>query len=74
MVSGPSPTGTCWCGCGGQPKGGFFLSGHDTRAGSNVIAVEYGSVAQFLTEHGYGPGGKNSLEARESMKRRRDTG
>lgn len=54
------PTGECWCGCGSETKpGGFFLTGHDKTAESAVIGAEYGSVAQFILEHGYGPGGKN---------------
>jgi hypothetical protein len=28
-----------------------------------VIRAEYGSVADFLAAHGYGPGGKNPHEA-----------
>jgi hypothetical protein len=51
------PTGTCWCGCGGETGiGSFFLAGHDKVAESAVILVEYGSVPQFLDRHGYGPG------------------
>ena len=55
----PSPTGECWCGCGGDTKPGrHFLPGHDRRAESKVIKVEYGGSVQFLVAHGYGPGGK----------------
>lgn len=58
------PTGKCWCGCGADvPRGSFFRSGHDRRAESAVIAVEYGGVVEFLSEHGYDPGGKNPVEA-----------
>ena len=54
------PTGKCWCGCQGESKiGSFFLPGHDRAAESFVIKVEYGSVADFLVQHGYGPDGKN---------------
>lgn len=56
------PTGECWCGCDEPTKepGNFFLPGHDKLAESAVINVEYGSVAQFLVAHGFGPGGRNA--------------
>jgi hypothetical protein len=58
------PTGTCWCGCGETTKrGSFFVSGHDKRAESAIVKVEYGSVPDMLVKHGYGPGGKNASEA-----------
>jgi hypothetical protein len=58
------PTGKCWCGCGADvPRGSFFLSGHDRRAESAVITVEYGGVVEFLAAQGYIPGGKNPIEA-----------
>lgn len=51
------PTGSCWCGCGGETGiGSFFLAGHDKTAESAVILVEYGGVPEFLVHHGYGPG------------------
>ncbi len=53
---------TCWCGCGEVTDGGTFLPGHDRRAESAVIKVEYGSIKRFLEHHGYGPGGKNPQE------------
>jgi hypothetical protein len=66
MVTRAVPTGDCWCGCGGDTAiGSFFLPGHDRRAESAVILMEYGGVAEFLREHGYGPGGKNALLALE---------
>jgi hypothetical protein len=59
-----APTGECWCGCGEEAaKGAYFLPGHDRRAEAAIVKVEYGSVPQFLDEHGYGPGGKNAAEA-----------
>ena len=65
------PTGECWCGCQGEPKiGSFFLSGHDRAAESAVIKVEYGSVAHFLVQHGYGPDGKNPKRELELWKAR----
>lgn len=58
------PTGTCWCGCGGETaRGSFFRPGHDKIAESAVILVEYAGVAEFLAKHGYGPGGKNARKA-----------
>jgi hypothetical protein len=60
----PLPTGQCWCGCGAEtPTRSLFLSGHDRIAESAVIRAEYGSVADFLAAHGYGPGRKNAREA-----------
>ncbi|HUX48130.1 MAG TPA: hypothetical protein VMV76_02985 [Dehalococcoidia bacterium] len=64
------PTGKCWCGCGEDvPRGSFFLAGHDRRAESAVILVEYGSVVEFLAEHGYAPGGKNPQAALEAYRK-----
>lgn len=55
------PTGECWCGCGADASpGNFWAPGHDKRAESAVINIEYGSVAEFLVEHGFGPGGRNA--------------
>lgn len=54
------PTGSCWCGCGGETtRDSFFLPGHNGIAESAVILVEYGGVPEFLDKHGYSPGGKN---------------
>jgi hypothetical protein len=60
------PTGKCWCGCGHDvARGSFFLPGHDKKAEAAVILVEYGGVPEFLTKHGFGPGGKNPQKALE---------
>ena len=68
------PTGSCWCGCGDETlRGSFFLAGHDRRAESDVILVEYENVVGFLDRHGYGPGGKNARKAAEAVRRRGDT-
>jgi hypothetical protein len=54
------PTGECWCGCGEETGlGSFFRPGHDKKAESYVIALDFGTVADFLDARGYGPGGKN---------------
>jgi hypothetical protein len=67
-------TGICWCGCGQKlDPGKFFARGHDKTAESAVIEVKYGSVVQFLDDHGYGPGRKNplaELEKKRAKKRR----
>lgn len=57
MVAGRlKPTGSCWCGCREETgPNSFFLSGHDTKAQARVIRERYGSVPEFLIEHGYGP-------------------
>ena len=66
------PTGECWCGCGdAATPGNFFLPGHDKAAESAVINIKYGSVAEFLVEHGFGPDG---LNARAEMQKWRDGG
>ncbi|GIL37612.1 hypothetical protein [Phycicoccus sp. DTK01] len=50
------PTGKCFCGCGQSIKGkAFFIASHDRRAESKVIKARYGSIAQFVVAHGYGP-------------------
>jgi hypothetical protein len=46
------------------PVRSFFVSGHDKVAESAVIMAEYGSVADFLAAHGYGPGAKSPKEAK----------
>lgn len=65
----PLPTGTCWCGCESPvARGAFFLQGHDKRAESAVIKVEYTIIPRFLEEHGYGPSGKNPLKELEKFR------
>ena len=50
------PTGKCFCGCGQPTRGrSFFVPSHDRRAESKVIKAEYGTIADFLVAHGYGP-------------------
>ena len=60
------PTGVCWCGCKGEPKlGSFFCVGHNMTAMRIVITAEYGSVANFLYQRGYAPGGDKELGNKE---------
>ena len=67
-TSVPPPTGHCWCGCGQEPsEGKHFVRTHDRTAEAAVIKVEYGSIASFLHNHGYGPNGKNPVEEREKF-------
>lgn len=57
------PNGKCWCGCGADvSRRSYFKPGHDRKAESSVIEMEYGGVVEFLVEHGYGPDGKNVFE------------
>lgn len=50
------PTGKCFCGCGADTKPtAFFVPTHDRTAESRVIKEEYGSIADFVLAHGYGP-------------------
>ncbi len=68
-------TGFCYCGCGGATgRRAFFVPGHDRKAETAVIRLEYGDVARFLVEHGYGPGGKNPTEELEKMRNRERAG
>ena len=63
VTKGVYPSGICWCGCGEVPgRRSFFQSGHDKRAESAVILVQYGGVPEFLRAHGYGPDGKNAMD------------
>ena len=65
-------TRECYCGCGGRTsKRSLFLAGHDRKAETAVIQVEYGGVAEFLVAHGYGlPGGKNAMEELAKLRER----
>jgi hypothetical protein len=45
--------------------GSYFAGDHEQRAALAVIDLEYGSVASFLVEHGFGPDGRNPLEELE---------
>ena len=67
------PTGECWCGCGRETGlGSFFIQGHDKFAESAILTMKYGKrapVAQFVLEHGYGPGGKNLREEYASWRK-----
>ena len=63
----PQATGKCWCGCG-EDTHTLFKKGHDKVAESAIIELEYGSVAEFMVAHGYGPGGKNA-RAESAMKK-----
>jgi hypothetical protein len=56
------PTGRCWCGCGEETeRTSLFVSGHDKRAEARVVKEHYGSVAEFLVAHGYGPNGRDAV-------------
>lgn len=66
------PTGECWDGCGQETaRGSFFLPGHDRRAETAVVKVEYGGVAEFLDAMGYGPGAKNPMKELSEWRRSR---
>jgi len=63
------PTGDCWCGCGNETsEGNFWTPGHDKFAEAAVINLEYGSVAELLIEHGFGPGGRNARSEMEDWR------
>ena len=58
------PMGECWCGCGTEVSvRSFFAAGHDRRAESMLAALEYGSLADMLAAHGYGPGRTSLYDA-----------
>jgi hypothetical protein len=63
------PNGECWCGCGGRTTGAraFFLPSHDRIAESTLIKLEYGSIANMLAKHGFGPGGRNLSNERARL-------
>lgn len=64
----PLPAGVCWCGCGAVvPARSFFRSGHDRRAEAMLKTIHYGSVADMLAAHGYGPGATNLQERLSSL-------
>lgn len=64
MTNRPQPTGTCWCGCGGETgPGSFVIPNHDRIAEAKVVRSEYGSIAGLLAAHGYGPGGKDPVQS-----------
>ena len=64
-------TGECWCGCGNEATpGNFWSPGHDKRAESAVINIEYESVAEFLLKHGFGPDGRNAHVEIEAWRKR----
>ena len=51
----PYPSGQCWCGCK-DPIGRRSLdSAHDRKAESMLIRMHYGSIADIIAAHGYGP-------------------
>ena len=50
------PTGLCWCGCRGETaEGRLFLPYHDRKAEAALVKVAYGSIADMLAHHGFGP-------------------
>lgn len=49
-------TGLCWCGCGEEvAPGRHFVANHDRKAEAALVKLEYGSIADMLAHHGYGP-------------------
>jgi hypothetical protein len=42
----------------------------DKVAESAVIVLKYGSVPEFLVEHGYGPGGRNARVEYDDWRKR----
>ena len=65
----------CYCGCGTKTgRRSFFAAGHDRKAETAVIKLEYGGVAEFLVAMGYGPGGKNATEELEKLRERERAG
>ena len=54
------PSGECWCGCGERvPAGSFWVLSHDRKGEGMLVRLEYGSIADMLAAHGYGPNGRN---------------
>jgi hypothetical protein len=66
-VTDLTPTGSCFCGCGGATKPGrYFVQTHDRVAETAVIREKYGSIAAFVVDHGYGPEAPVPVTARLS--------
>jgi hypothetical protein len=73
LGKGLLPTGECWCGClAATGRGSYFLPGHDRRAATRVIALEYGDIVGFLHALGYQPGGPHPLHPRDRGAREAD--
>ena len=72
----PLPSGECWCNCGElTARGAFFRPGHDRRAVSYVLEILHkGSIAQFLLDKGFGPGGKDLLDELQKFREREKAG
>lgn len=63
-------TSLCWCGCGQQTAAGkHFVPGHDRKAEAALVRLEYGSIAELLAHHGFGPE-KSVVAAAEKMRAR----
>ena len=63
MVSRLRPTGICWYGCNSETEPtSFFIPGHDSKAESATLDLEYGGRLELLHGHGYGPSGRNLLQ------------
>jgi len=59
-----TPTGRCFCGCGGRvPPGRFFVPSHDRRAEAEIIRERYGSIAGFVAAHLHEPASASSAPA-----------
>ena len=55
-------TGLCWCECGSPTaEGKHFVQYHDRKAEAALVEAEYGSIADMLAHHGFGP--RNSVVA-----------
>lgn len=64
------PTGDCWCGCGEKANPGkFWTITHDRYAEAAIIKMHWGTIANFLKDRGYGPGGKNLRQTYEQWKK-----
>ena len=52
-VAVPKPTGECFCGCGGRPRGGgYFLPGHDQALARRVIGRWYRATGDGAARSG----------------------
>ena len=61
-------TGRCWCGYGSPTgEGKHFVRYHDRKAEAALVKVEYGSIADMLAHHGFGPG-NSVVDAAERLR------
>lgn len=64
-------TGLCFCGCGEEPRGGYFVIGHDHRTQGFLVEAVYGSTAAMALKYAslIPKGGVPSAKAKAEAKK-----